>query len=161
MSNLNIETRIIVDAAIFFGGFLWSYLFVRQFLYNLLVAYPVIRKMNALQEDLIAPGAKTYTNVSCVISGLLSLAILFPIVYFCSLEVILCFCGGAVLAILLFLLRMKPSNKSMFDLFVSAYYRFVPDDELRTILYKKEYKKVKSRLKSMGISGDFIPEFKA
>ena len=34
------------------------------------------------------------------------------------------------------------------------------NDELRTLLYKKEYKKIKPRLKQMGISDTFLPNFK-
>ena len=153
-------TRIMLFAALFLGGFLWSYLFVRQFIYNLTIAYPMIKKMNSLQEDLIAPGAKRYTNVSSVVSLFIALLLAGLVIYFLKPDLILGFCIGAVLAIVLFILRMKPANKDMFDMFVNAYYGYVPDDELRTLLYKKEYKKIKPRLKEMGISGTFIPEFK-
>ena len=48
----------------------------------------------------------------------------------------------------------------MFDSFCAAYYRFVPDDELRTAMYNKKPSQMKKRLHEMRISTDFIPEFK-
>ena len=66
----------------------------------------------------------------------------------------------AVAAFLFIFFRTKPENKESFELFTNAYYRFVPDDELRTLLYKKEYKQVKARLREMGIQGTFVPDFK-
>ena len=32
-------------AAIFFAGWLWFYVFMRQFLFNFVTAYPLIREM--------------------------------------------------------------------------------------------------------------------
>ena len=155
------EYKIMLSGALVLGGFLWSYLFARQFLFNFMVAHPMIRKMNALQKDLIAVGAKRYTNMSSIVVFLVGGAILFLVIFFCPLYMIIAFAVGAVAALIFILFRMKPSNKSTFDLFAVAYYRFVPDDELRTILYNKEYQKVKSRLKKMGIRETFIPEFKS
>ena len=153
-------TRIMLYAVVFFFGFLWSYLFLRQFLYNLLIAFPLIKKMNRLQMDLIAPGAFRYTMVSCFVCFFLAAILLFLVIYFMALDLIIFFAIGAVMATILYLIRMRPTNRQMFDLFVDAYYRFIPDDELRTLLYKKEYKKIKPRLKQMGISDTFLPNFK-
>ncbi len=154
------EMKIMISGAIVLAGFLWSYVFVRQIVFNLAVAYPLIRRMKALQPDLIAPGSKSYTVISNVICLLVGGAILFAVVYFSPLYITISFVGGAVAAFIFILFRTKPENKSMMDLFCSAYYRFVPDDELRTILFNREYKKVKARLKNMGLSGTFVPDFK-
>ena len=157
---MSTELKIMLCGVLVLGGFLWSYLFLRQFLYNILVAFPVIKKMNALQPDLIAIGATRYTYVSCVVCVLLGGVLLFLVIYFLPLYLIISFAVGAFVAFLLLIPRMKPSNKEMFDLFSNAYARFIPDDELRTIIYNKDYKKVKSHLKHMGIKGTFIPDFK-
>lgn len=155
-----IEFKIMLGAALFLGGFLWSYLFLRQFLYNFFVAFPMIKKMNALQDDLIAVGAKRYTVISSLVTFLFGALIVFLVVHFLALYLQLCFAGGAVVAFVLMISRVTPKNKEMFDLFCNAYYRFIPDDELRTILYNKDVKKIKPRLREMGISGTFVPEFK-
>lgn len=154
------EMKIMLSGALVLGGFLWSYLFIRQLLFNLMIAHPLIHKMNKLKPELIASGATKYTVISDIVSVVVAGAILFLILYFCPLYVILSFTGGAVVALILLIFHIKPSNKQMFDLFSSAYYRFIPDDELRTIVYNKDYGKVKARLKKMDIKGTFIPEFK-
>ncbi len=154
------EIKIMLSGALVLAGFLWSYLFVRQFLFNLLVAYPLIKKMRSLHPDLIGPGADSYTRVSDVVCLVLAGVILFLVIRFCPLYMIISFAGGAIAAIVFILMRTRPENKDMFDTFSGAYYRFVPDDELRTILYNKDYKKIKTRLKDMDIQGSFVPDFK-
>ena len=73
------ETKIMLGAAVFFGGWLWFYLFMRQFLFNLLTAYPMIRKMQEIDPDLIAVGAKRYTNTSMMVCTVISAIVLFVI----------------------------------------------------------------------------------
>ncbi|MBR5094651.1 MAG: hypothetical protein IK095_06110 [Oscillospiraceae bacterium] len=162
--GLSIESKIMLAGFIVLAGFLWSYLFLRQICFNFIIAYPMIRKMNSIQDDLIAVGAKRYTNVSVVATSIIGGIFLALAIWLClrpgRYYLLISFIGGAVTALVLFLLRMSPSNKEVFDLFAGAYYRFVPDDELRTILANKEYKKIRPRLHDMGISGTFIPEFK-
>ncbi len=71
--------------------------------------------------------------------------------------------GAAVIALICFLFlvtKIKPENKAMFDSFCNAYCRFVPDDELRTLMFEKEYKKIDRRLRELGCSASFVPEFK-
>ncbi len=155
------QLKIMLAGALVLGGFLWSYLFIRQFLFNILVAYPTIKKMNLLQPDLISIGAVRYTRISDIVSLLVGCAILFGALFLCrkSLLLIIAFLVGAVFATVVIVLRSKPSNREMFDLFSNAYARFIPDDELRTIVYNKQYDKVKARLKSMGIRDSFVPVF--
>lgn len=154
------EMKIMLAGALVLAGFLWSYLFLRQFLFNIRVAYPLINKMNSLQPELIGVGAKRYTLISNLVSLLVGGAIAFAVLYFCPVYIKISFAVGAVAAFLFIFFRTKPENKESFELFTNAYYRFVPDDELRTLLYKKEYKQVKARLKEMGIQGTFVPDFK-
>lgn len=157
---MGIEIKIMLSGALVLGGFLWTYLFLRQFLFNLLVASPLIKKMNTLQPDLIAIGARRYTMISNAVSVLIGAVLLFLVIHFCPLYMIIAFAVGAVAAFLFIVPKMKPGNKNMFDVFSNAYARFIPDDELRTLLYNKDYKKIRSRLRIMGIVGTFVPEFK-
>lgn len=155
------EMKIMLAGALVLAGFLWSYLFLRQFLFNIRVAYPLINKMNSLQPELIGVGAKRYTLISNLVSLLVGAAIAFAVLFLVhQLYIEIAFAIGAVAAFLFIFFRTKPENKESFELFTNAYYRFVPDDELRTLLYKKEYKQVKARLREMGIQGTFVPDFK-
>ena len=154
------ETKIMLGAALFFGGWLLSYLFIRQFLFNLLTAFPLIRKMQALQADLIAVGAKRYTIISSVVCCLLTGIVFLIVLRFCPLYQIICFAIGVISALLMLVNKLGPANRPVFDSFCTAYCRFVPDDELRTAMYNKKTGQMKSRLKAMEIQGSFIPEFK-
>lgn len=153
------EMKIMISAALLLGGFLWTYLFIRQLLFNFRIASPTIEKMNALQKDLIVVGAVRYTRISNITNFLVPAVILALVIYFSPLYMIISFGVGAIAAFFFLIFRIKPENKEMFDLFAIAYYRFIPDDELRTIVYNKEYKKVYPRLKAMGIHGTFVPKF--
>lgn len=156
------EMKIMLCGAMVLGGFLWSYLFLRQLVFNFRVASPLIKKMNLLQPDLIGVGAKRYTLISNLVCFLIGAAILFGIIWLFRNKIYysISFGVGAAAALIFVIMRTKPENKDMLDLFCNAYYQFVPDDELRTILYNKEYKKVKSRLRDMGIRESFLPDVK-
>ena len=154
------ETKIMFAAAIFFGGWLWFYLFMRQFLFNLITAYPMIRKMQNIDPKLIAVGAKRYTATSMLVCVLISVILLFVIIRFCSQYLIISFFVGALLCMIMLLGKLSPENKAMFENFCAGYCRFVPDDELRTIMFNKETKKINRRLREMGYDQSFVPEFK-
>ena len=155
------ELKIMLTAALFFVGWLWSYFFIRQLLFNYVTAYPLIRKMNSLKEDLIAIGAKRYTAISVIACTVVSVVILAIVVLLCRKRIYLLigFAVGAVLAVILLVNKMSPKNRLMFDNFCKTYYQFVPDDELRTAMYNCKPGQMKARLKAMEISDSFIPEF--
>ena len=152
--------KIMYSAAIFFAGWLWSYLFIRQFLFNCLTAFPLMKKMNALQPDMIAVGAKRYTIISCVVCALAAAIIAFVILRFCKLYLQISFLVGAGAALFMLFNKTTPNNRPMFDAFCASYCRFVVDDELRTAMFNKKPGEIKSRLKAMGVGGTFVPEFK-
>lgn len=154
------EMKIMLTGAIFLGGWLWSYLFIRQIMFNFATAFPLIKSMNSLQEDLIAIGARRYTVISVIFCGVVAAALLAAVLIFCPLYLKIGFGLGALLAIILLLPRVSARNRDMFDSFCNSYYRFVPDDELRTAIYNKKTGQIKSRLKAMGIQDSFVPEFK-
>jgi len=155
------EMKILLTAAVAFGGFLWSYAFLRQILFNFIVAFPLINKMRALKEDLIAVGANRYTMISNVVCILLAGALAFVVFRFLPMYLYIAFAVGAVVSLAMLVSMVTPRNRAMFDSFCVAYYRFVPDDELRTAIYNKKTGPIRSRLKTMGISDTFVPEFRA
>ena len=154
------QMKIFFAAGLFFAGWLWVYLFVRQFLFNVMTAYPLIRKMQSIDPDLIAAGARRYTNISVAVCLVISAVILFIILYFCPLYLIISFGAGALLCLMLLLNKLGPTNKGMFESFCTGYCRFVPDDELRTLMYQRDIKKIDRRLREMGLGQSFVPEFK-
>ena len=154
------QMKILFAGAIFLGGWLYAYFFVRQILFNLQTAYPTIRRMKAADPDLIGPGAAKYTHISMAVCILFLLVFGFVVVRFCKLYLLISFFAGAVLASLLLISRTKPENRAMFDAFCNTYYRFVPDDELRTAMFNKNVGQIKQRLYNRGLARDMVPDFK-
>lgn len=154
------QMKILGGGALLVAGWLWFYLFVRQLFFNFLTAYPLIKGMQAAKEDLIAIGARRYTAVStgsCIVVCAIVIAI---VALLCPWYFVICFFAGAIVAMVMYLPVLGPKNRAMFDSFCSTYYRFVPDDVLRTAMYNKKPSQMKVRLHEMGISDAFIPEFK-
>ena len=151
--------KIMWAAAIFFGGWLFSYLFGRQLVFNYTVAYPTIKKMRSQDKDLIAPGADKYTNISVIVCVLVILIVVFIVVRFCKLYLIISFAVGAVSALVMYAPHLKFSERGTFDLFCSAYSRFVPDDELRTAMFERKPKEIRKRIRDMGLDASIIPSF--
>ena len=154
------EIKIMLAAAIFFGGWLLSYVFLRQLLFNFLIAYPLIKKMQALDPDLIAVGAKRYTNTSVAVCVVSIAVVVFIVVFLCPTYLIISFFVGMAFCLAMLISKISPNNRSMFESFCTGYCRFVPDDELRTIMYNKETKKINRRLRELGYGSSFVPEFK-
>ena len=144
----------------FVGGWFWFFLFTRQFLFDFTVAYPMTKKMRAAADDLILPAANKYTTVSVITCSVLMAITLLLAIRFLKQYFLICFFAGALVGLLMHLNRLSPKTRAMFDSFCEAYYRFVPDDELRTAMYNKKPSQMKSRLHAMGVSTEFIPEFK-
>ena len=151
--------KIMWAAAIFFGGWLFSYLFGRQLVFNFKSAYPMIKKMRAQDPDLIAPGADKYTNISVIVCVVIILIISFVVIRFCKLYLIISFFVGAISALLMFVSQLKITVRGTFDLFCSAYSRFIPDDELRTAMYERKPREIRKRLRDMGLDDSIIPTF--
>ena len=153
------EIKIMLAAALFLAGFLWVYLIIRQFLFNVSIAYPTLNKMKALKEDLIVIGAWRYPHISMVVCVLVSAVVLFVVIRFCPTYLLISFGVGSLICFLMLVFKIKPQNKAMFDNFCTAYCRFVQDDELRTLMFEKDYKKIDRRLRELGCTGSFVPEF--
>ena len=152
--------QILYTGAMFFAGWLWFYLFARQILFNLVTAYPLIRKMQKLDPALIAVGAKRYTTTSVIVCSLIAAILVFVVVRFCPMYLIIAFFVGMLICLIMLIRQLSPENHTMFDSFCSAYCRFVPDDELRSGMYDKNVKKINKRLREMGFDHSFVPEFR-
>ncbi len=151
--------KIMWAAAIFFGGWLFSYLFGRQLAFNFMAAYPTIRKMRGQDKDLIAPGADKYTNISVLVCIVTIAIIAFVVIRFCKLYLVIS-CGvGALSALIMYLPHLKITERQTFDLFCNAYSRFIPDDELRTAMFNRKPKEIRKRVREMGLEPDFVPSF--
>lgn len=159
---MSIETKIFLCGALFLGGWLWSYLFIRQIMFNSLVASPLIKKMQSLREDLIAIGAQRYTVTSTVVCSFVAALLLFIVWYLCRKEwlFLAVFAAGAVIAFIMLIKMVTPRNRAMYETFCNAYCRFVPDDELRNAIFNKKTGPIRARLKEMGINESFTPEFR-
>lgn len=142
-----------------FGGWLWFFLFVRQFLFNLTVAYPLIKSMKNASEDLIHKAAVKYTTTSMIICTVFIAIVIFVVLRFAKPYLIISFFVGALVCFLILLNKFTPKCRQMFDSFCGTYYQFVPDDELRTAMFNKKTSQMKQRLHAMGVSTAFIPEF--
>ncbi len=153
--------KVMWAGAIFLGGWLYSYLFIRQLLFNVKTAYPIIRKMKAADPDLIAVGADRYTHISTIVCCFFVLLFGFIVIRFCKPYLLITFFVGALSAALILLGRTAPDNRAMFDAFCTTYYRFVPDDELRTAMFNKKPGQIKQRLYNMGLARDMVPDYKS
>ena len=154
------ETKIMLAAAIFFGGWLLSYVFIRQLLFNFITAYPLLRKMQQIDENLIAIGARRYTNVSVIVCSVSTIILFGVVLWLCPVYLKISFFAGVVVCFFMIITKISPENQAMFESFCTGYGRFIPDDELRTIMYNKEIRKINRRLREMGYGSSFVPEFK-
>lgn len=154
------EIKILYAGALFLVGWMWFFIFVRQFLFNIITAYPLIKKMRSLQDELIAIGASRYTTISLILCFVVAGIILTIVILLCPVHMLIGFAAGALVAFVMYINKLGPKTKATFETFCNGYYRFVPDDELRTAMYNKKFGQMKSRLKAMGLADSFIPEFK-
>lgn len=157
------ETKILWIGAMAVVGWIAYYLFGRQFVFNFKAAYPTIKKMKAVSDDLIDENAKKYTTTSVIITGVLTLVISAAVLFLFRkrLYCIIAFFGGFLICALMLIGKYGPENRKIFDAFCGAYYRFVKDDALRTAMYNMKPSQMKVRLHEMGISTSWIPEFKS
>lgn len=154
------EMKVLWVGAIFLAGWLWFFLFVRQFLFNFTVASPLINRMRNTAENLIDKSAVRYTLISDVVCLIFIAVILFVILRFCATYLIVGFFAGGVVGLIFYIKKFTPKDRQMFDAFCGTYYQFVPDDELRTAMFNKKPSQMKIRLHAMELRTDFIPNFR-
>lgn len=143
-------------------GWLLAYLFIRQLFFNCKTAYPVLKKMKEADENLIVfINAKRYTTISMITCILVFavFSILVIILKFIKLPMKIGFFAGALICVFMLLGKTGPEHQKMFESFCAAYYRFVPDDQLRTDMYNLKVPAMKLRCHDMNVSTDWIPDF--
>lgn len=155
------EMKILWIGAAAVIGWIVYYLFARQFVFNFVTGYPLIRKMKAAKEDLISDNATKYTTTSVIITAFFLAIIFFIVLRFCARYIIISFFAGFAVCGLMLIRKTDASNRKIFDSFCGAYYRFVADDELRTAMYNMKPSQMKVRLHAMEVRTDWIPEFKS
>ena len=153
------DSKIILSGVLAMAGWLYMYLFGRQLIFNFKVAYPLIKNMQAVQAEIIADTSKKYTTVSVVTMLLFMVIGAFLVIRFLPLYLQLFFLCGALICFFMIFSKIKPQSRSFFDSFCTSYYRFVPDDELRTAMFNKKPSQMKLRLHDMDLSTAFIPDF--
>lgn len=155
------DKMVMWAALVFLGGWLWFYLFLRQLIFNFVTALPLLRRFLKAGDGLISSNAKNYLTISIVVWIVVCGGIAALVLHFAALYLKISFLVGGVLGALLYIKRYSPDTKSNFSDFCSTYYRFVPDDELRTDMYNNKISQMKTRLDEMGIDKKIIiPEFK-
>ena len=112
--------KILGAGALLMAGWFWFYLFVRQFLFNFFTAYPLIKGMQAAKDDLIAIGARRYTAVSVASCAVVCAIVVAIVLIFCPWYFILCFVAGALVALVMYIPLLGPSNRPMFDSFCAT-----------------------------------------
>ena len=152
---------------IFVAGWFLGYLFIRQIVFNFKTAYPVLKSMKETDENLIVYGnAKKYTSVSvatCFFVLALFTAVVFVLYFktnFFNLAFLIAYLAGLVVSYFTVFRQMEPDNKKTFESFCAAYYRFIPDDQLRTDMYNLKIPAMKLRCHDLGISTAWIPSLK-
>ena len=117
---MSTSSLIMWIAAMFLLGWLVSYFFIRQIMYNFMIAMPMIKKMNGLQDGIIAIGAKRYTTISTVICVIVTAIIVAVVIRYARLALIISFAAGAVIAIVMMFNMISLKNRAMFEKFCDA-----------------------------------------
>lgn len=155
------DKQIMWAALLFVAGWLWYYFFARQIVFNLTTVLPMINRFKKADKDLISVNANRLCIISCIVWLIICGASLALIIHFMKLYLWLSFIGGGIIGVLTYITRYGPTTKSNFSDFCATYYRFVPDDMLRTAMYNNKISEMKVRLDEMGIDKTLIiPEFK-
>jgi hypothetical protein len=157
----SMEKQIMWAALIFLGGWLWFYFMLRQLIFNFTSAIPLLNRYRKASKELITVNAGRFLVISIVVWTVICGAIAYVVVRFASTYLWASFLGGGLLGVLLTIPHLGPYVKANYRDFCMSYYRFVPDDELRTAMYDFKLGQMKVRLDAMGIDKSIvIPEFK-
>lgn len=155
--------KILLIGVFMMVGFIFTYYFPRQIWFDFATAFPTLDKMKAAKEDLIVyDNAKKYTYVSVMACLFVTLIAVLLLIIIKPVDIYLGggFAAGAVICLFTLIGKMTPDNRNMFEAFCGSYFRFVPDDQLRTDMYNKKIPAMKLRCHDMGVSTEWIPDFK-
>ena len=155
------EKQIMWAALVAAGGWMWFYLFLRQLIFSIFTAMPMVKRFSSAGEELMSVNAKRYVWMTTVVWILICGGIAAAVIVFCKMYIWISFLAGGLIGLLLYVKRLTPETRSNFDSFCTTYYLFVPDDELRTAMFNNKLPQIKTRLAELGVDKDkIIPNFK-
>ncbi|MEG1632699.1 MAG: hypothetical protein RR314_01480 [Oscillospiraceae bacterium] len=142
--------KIMYGALIFIGGWFYFYVCLRQFVFDLTVGFPLIKKFGDAGETVFAPKPARWLNIiSTVIWLLICIGIGWASFRFFALYLLIAFWAGALLGVALYINKLGPRTRSNFEAFCRTYYRFMPNDELRTAAYNADLPGMRAALRSL------------
>ncbi len=156
------DLKIMWAALVFLGGWLWFYFILRQLIFNLATALPMLNRFKkAGGEKLMSVNAKRFLSISIIIWFVISAGVCYLVIHFAPPYLYISFLIGGVVGALLHIKHYGPDTKANYNDFCSTYYRFVPDDVLRTAMYNNKLSEMKARLAELEVNKKLvIPEFK-
>lgn len=152
------DQKIMFGALMFVAGWFYFYICVRQLVFDFTVGYPLIKKFGEPGEKVLAATpARRLNTISVVIWLLICAGLGWVVFHFClaTLWLLLPFWGGALLGLICFYNKLGPRTKSNFEAFCRTYYRFMPDDELRTATYHADLPRMRAALRALEVDVKF------
>lgn len=145
------EMKIMYGALIFVAGWFYFYICLRQLIFDFTVAYPLIAKFGKAKDGELfgAKGAYRLNTISVIIWLVICAVFAFLVIRFAALYLIICFFGGSVLGLILYIKKLGPGTKSNFEAFCHTYCRFVPDDDLRQAMHQCDFPKMRAALRAL------------
>ena len=144
------DAKIMYAALIFVAGWFFFSICLRQLIYDFTVGYPLIKKFGDAGETIFAAKpARNLNTISVLVWLALCAGLSFVIIYFCPLYLMLSFWGGVLLGVIVYATKLGPRTKSNFEAFCRTYYRFMPDDELRTATYNVDLPRMRAALRAL------------
>ena len=149
------EAKIMYGALMLVVGWLYFYICLRQLIFDFTVGYPLIKRFGAAGDQIIAvKPARSLNTISVCVWFALCAGLGFLVIHFCPLWLMLPFWGGALLGVATFATRLGPGTKSNLEAWLRTYYRFMPDDELRTACYNTDLPRIRAALRALGVEAD-------
>lgn len=144
------EAKIMYGALMIVAGWVYFYICIRQLVFDFTVGYPIIR-LFATDDDrlIVAKPARNLNTVSVCVWFLLCGVLGFLVVWFCSLWLMIPFWVGVIVGVVCYINKLGPKTKSNMDAWMRTYYRFMPDDELRTACYHTDYPRIRAALRAL------------
>ncbi len=144
------DTKIMLGALIFVGGWFYFYICLRQLIFDFTVGYPLINRFGSAGYKVFMPqGAHRLNTISVVIWLLICAGIAYVVIRFCALWLLIPFWVGAASGLILFAKKLGPRTKSNFEAWLRTYCRFMPDDELRMACLNADLPKMRAALRAL------------
>lgn len=145
------DVKIMYGALIFVAGWFYFYICLRQFIYDFTVGYPLIKKFGDAGENILAARpARSLNTISALVWFAICAGLAFVVFFFCPIYLMVSFWIGVLLGVIVYAQKLGPRFTPNFEAFCRTYYRFMPDDELRTAAYNADYPRMRAALRALG-----------